>query len=376
MTTRLLEFIGSIDGWPELAATGKQSRWRVGQIERREESEALQLIATGLFDDLTYARLSDEVAAPVQGLVEASGAGGGATYTRADLIAASIAGTLTPGAWYRTTEGVRAFAHSSSLLSSQNWVRSGVRSAIGGNTSLANLAYTRLPVMGENSRLTIRHRGSFTNSTRSKKLYLLLGGTLTDTVGTSGVDALFDRTFSSATTYDWDAKTEIAALGGATVQSARAVGTTAEGIGSSVSRMLANAQYGAGNCLLRAAGFTVLSGSAVAITGLQISGGYAYGAVAAGTFTDLALLRYGKITGATGTDAAFYNLNPALIDLLTAGLPTPVLAPIGTAASGITAFRYPVTGGSAAASGSPVLELYDDMALESFQVSIEQGSTA
>lgn len=308
--------------------------------------------------------------------VAAAGIGGSATFTRADLIAASIAGALIPGAWYRTIEGVRAFAHSASLLSSTNWMRSGVRAAIGGNTALANLAYTRLPVMGENSQLTIRHRGSFTNSTRSKKLYILLGGVLTDAVGTSGVDALFDRTFSSATTYDWDAKTELTALGSATVQSIRAVGTTAEGVGSSLSRMLANSQYAAGNCLLRAAGFTVLSGSAVAITGLQISNGYAYGSVAAGTFTDLALLRYGKIVSATGSDAAFYNLNPATIELLTAGLPTPVVAPIGTAASGITEFRYPVTGGSAAATGSPTLELYDDMALESFQVAIEQGVPA
>lgn len=297
--------------------------------------------------------------------------------TRANLIAASIAGKLIPGAWYQTTEGVRAYAHNSTLLSSPNWLRSGVRSAIGGNTLPANLAYTYLPVLGANSAVTIRHRGSFTNSTRNKKLYMLMGGLLTDSVGTSGVESLFDRTFNTGTTFDWDVKTEVSALGSATVQSIRSVGNSSESVGTTVSRMLASTQYAAGNCLLRAAGFTTLSGTPVAITGLAIQAdGYAYGTVAAGTFTDLALLRYGKIVSATGADAAFYNLTSAAIDLLTTGYPTPVLAAIGTATTGVTLFRYPVTGGSAAATGSPTLELYDDMALESFQISIEQGATA
>ena len=311
----------------------------------------------------------------LQAAVSGAGIGGSANYTRVDLIAASIAGTLTPGAWYRTTEGVRAYASSSSLLSSPNWLNSGVRSAIGGNLTLANLAYVNLPVMGANSKLTVRTAGSFTNSAAGgRKLYMLLGGLLTDAVGTSGVDTLLDRTLAT-TTYDWDIRTVVSALGSAAVQRTRVVGNSAEGVGGSLSRMLANTQYAAGNALLRVAGITVLSGSSVAISPLVIQAdGYAYGTVVAGTFTDLALLRYGKITGATGATAC--NVNPATIDLLTAGWPSPVLAPIGTATSGLTLFRYPVAATSGTATGSPVLELYHDMALESFHVAIEQGATA
>ena len=270
---------------------------------------------------------------------------------------------------------VRAYASSSSLLSSPNWFNSGVRSAIGGNISLANLTYTNLPVMGANSKLTIRTAGSFTNSAAAgRKLYILMGGVLTDAVGTSGVDTLLDRTLATGT-FDWDIKTDVSALGSASVQRARVVGNSSESVGTSLSRMLANTQYAAGNALLRVAGITVLSGSPVAISPLVIQAdGYAYGTVAAGTFTDLALLRYGKISGATGATAC--NVNIAAIDLLTASWPSPVLAPIGTATSGITLFRYPVAATSGTATGSPVLELYLDMALESFHVAIEQGAPA
>lgn len=44
-----IKYTGSVDRWPELAVTGKQSNWRVGQQEERSDAEAFLLLGTGLF---------------------------------------------------------------------------------------------------------------------------------------------------------------------------------------------------------------------------------------------------------------------------------------------------------------------------------------
>lgn len=49
----LIKYIGQQLRWPELAATGKQSIWSPGQQEERPDAEALQLLATGFFKNLS-----------------------------------------------------------------------------------------------------------------------------------------------------------------------------------------------------------------------------------------------------------------------------------------------------------------------------------
>lgn len=296
-------------------------------------------------------------------------------YTRAEMISLAQAYGLTPFTMYHTVEGCRCFAVAPNLFECPNWYDDGTRWAVGGVTAWKNLTYFYLPPAGSHFRMSINHSGSFTNSTRTKKLQITLGGTLTDAPGSNN-DYLFDRTFNGGTTYDWETDTYLRCMGSPGVQAVRAVGTSSPGIGTTVSRMLANTSLAAGNALFRVAGFSNKGATPVTITGLQISGGYAYGSVAAGTFTDLALLRTAQISGVTGGNATYLNVDPIDCDLLTAGLPNPVVAPIGTAASSVTEFRYPVTGGSGAAAGSPVITLYDDLALQSLLVGFTQGKLA
>jgi hypothetical protein len=44
-----VKYVGTVQRWPELAITGRQSTWAPGQIESRAPSEATALLATGLF---------------------------------------------------------------------------------------------------------------------------------------------------------------------------------------------------------------------------------------------------------------------------------------------------------------------------------------
>lgn len=44
-----IKYIGNQDNWFEVAVTGKQSCWQVGQQEERSDAEAALLLATGLF---------------------------------------------------------------------------------------------------------------------------------------------------------------------------------------------------------------------------------------------------------------------------------------------------------------------------------------
>jgi hypothetical protein len=47
--TMTLKYIGAASQYAEIAATGKQSVWKSGQIESRDDAEALLLLGTGLF---------------------------------------------------------------------------------------------------------------------------------------------------------------------------------------------------------------------------------------------------------------------------------------------------------------------------------------
>lgn len=44
-----IKYVGTVQRWPELSITGRQSAWMPGQIESRSPSEASALLATGLF---------------------------------------------------------------------------------------------------------------------------------------------------------------------------------------------------------------------------------------------------------------------------------------------------------------------------------------
>lgn len=49
---KTIKYIGTQDPWPEISVTGKQSIWHRGQIEERTDSEAGQLLGSGLFSEV------------------------------------------------------------------------------------------------------------------------------------------------------------------------------------------------------------------------------------------------------------------------------------------------------------------------------------
>lgn len=50
--SQTIKYIGTQDNWFEVAVTGKQSCWKIGQQEERSDSEAQALLVTGLFSAL------------------------------------------------------------------------------------------------------------------------------------------------------------------------------------------------------------------------------------------------------------------------------------------------------------------------------------
>jgi len=57
---KTVKYIGTVTRWPELATTGKQSTWVPGQQEQRSDTEAAQLLATGLFSDVDATQLPEQ----------------------------------------------------------------------------------------------------------------------------------------------------------------------------------------------------------------------------------------------------------------------------------------------------------------------------
>ena len=380
--TKTIKYTGAQQRWSELPYTGAQSLWAPGQIEERSDVAAAALMATGLFYEVQRQLDNAEVMA-LRSLVSSAGIGGGATYTREQLRLLAEANGLKPGSMYRTTEGVIAFAKTERFLNSRNWFSSSQRWNSGSNTSYTTRMSVMLPPIDVAGGLDILTAGQMTGSTRTKRMAVVLGGTTSDAPGTAGVNVTaFERNFNSATLqYAWETLTRLRCMGSAARLAVRNVGASASGIDSSgsgisgVGKRFLSMDLSASK-LLRVATLISKVGAGVSITStLQISGGYAYGTVAAGTFGDTAsLARTAQITGATGADAAFYNLDPVDIELLTTGLPSPVLATDATDLSTVTLFRYPVTGGSAAATGTPLLWLYDDLTVDQFSVAIDQGA--
>lgn len=63
--SKTIKYIGTQKRWPELAATGKQAFWMPGRQDERSDVEALQLLGTGLFEEVGAA----PVAMPMIGAV-------------------------------------------------------------------------------------------------------------------------------------------------------------------------------------------------------------------------------------------------------------------------------------------------------------------
>ena len=374
-----LRYIGAQHGWPEIAYTGKQSTWHVGQQEERDAAEAALLLATGQFERVGLP-LSPVELLGASSMVAAAGVGGSAPYTREQLRLLAEASGLTPGATYRTVEGVIAYAKTARYLESANWFQSVTRWNAGNATAWKNAVSLMMPPINAagGGGVDLVHGGICTATTRTKRVQITLGGTLTDAPGTAGVNEYaFNRLLNTTSQMDWETTTRLRCMNGGIVR-ARSEGNSGEGVGSSQSRYFALDL--SSSRLLRVALTTSQSTPAVAVTGLQASGGYAYGQVAAGTFTDASVVRTAQMAGATGGDASIYNLNPIDVELLSAGLPNPALAAVNTTAANIaliTNFRYPLSAvPSGAAAGSPTIQLFDELALEHLRVAIYQGAGA
>lgn len=66
---KTVKYIGTVTRWPELATTGKQSTWVPGQQEQRSDTEAAQLLATGLFSDVDATQLPEQKVVAISGVV-------------------------------------------------------------------------------------------------------------------------------------------------------------------------------------------------------------------------------------------------------------------------------------------------------------------
>ena len=63
-----IKYVGSKNNWPELSVTGKQSVWLNGQQEFRSQDEAMLLLGTGLFDDVSSSFATASIASQIQTL--------------------------------------------------------------------------------------------------------------------------------------------------------------------------------------------------------------------------------------------------------------------------------------------------------------------
>lgn len=77
---KTVKYIGTVTRWPELATTGKQSTWVPGQQEQRSDTEAAQLLATGLFSDVDATQLPEQKVVAISGVVSGGGIGPSSTF--------------------------------------------------------------------------------------------------------------------------------------------------------------------------------------------------------------------------------------------------------------------------------------------------------
>lgn len=66
---KTIKYIGTQDGWPEIAITGRPSNWKRGAIDERSDLQAAQLLATGLFTDVDATLLPEQKVVAISGVV-------------------------------------------------------------------------------------------------------------------------------------------------------------------------------------------------------------------------------------------------------------------------------------------------------------------
>lgn len=70
---KTIKYIGTQDGWAEIAVTGRPSNWKRGAIDERSDLQAAQLLATGLFTDVDATLLPEQKVVALSGVVSGDG---------------------------------------------------------------------------------------------------------------------------------------------------------------------------------------------------------------------------------------------------------------------------------------------------------------
>jgi hypothetical protein len=116
---KTLKYIGTQDRWPELAVTGKPSRWMLGQSDSRSDNEAALLLSTGLFESLT-----DEAISVAQATALSAALNGGSAIGRNPLSRALVvmtAGNSIEASYGRYIEASSAFFPTSIIAHGLNF---------------------------------------------------------------------------------------------------------------------------------------------------------------------------------------------------------------------------------------------------------------
>lgn len=277
---------------------------------------------------------------------------GGATLTRAALVAMADASGLTPGAVYLTTDGLICDALTSRYLQPRGpWFVDGRRWSVGSATSATDLSYTTLPPLGPNAYVEIWHQWYMDAVNVTKRSRLYLDGTLGG--GIAGATALWSKLHNNTNTMMMqytkfqnrnDAASQIAMTADDSAPfNQTPTATVFPAVSTNTSK------------LLRAMGETSKSGSNVTISTPNLTrvGSEAFAAV---TGHGLASGDYIGVAGATQPE---YNVDPVAVTVIDANN-----------------FKYTITGTPAtpATTGSTITyQKYVGMALVSFRVEIRQG---
>lgn len=70
---KTIKYIGTQDGWAEIAVTGRPWNWNLGTTDQRSDVQAAQLLATGLFIDMDAAELPEEKVRQISAAVSEAG---------------------------------------------------------------------------------------------------------------------------------------------------------------------------------------------------------------------------------------------------------------------------------------------------------------
>jgi hypothetical protein len=272
-----------------------------------------------------------------------------ALYTKQQLIALAESNQLKPGVQYQTVDGIVCLALTSRYLQplSGVWHIDGRRWSVGASLSEVDVAHTYLPPLAPNANVQVQHRWEFDPNTQTKRGRLVLAGQL-------GIvnDAVewFNRNFNGTNDRGANVLSILQNLNDAALQHVQEPGSTAT-FGITINSFVGLSVNTDTSKLLRARGTTTKTGSNVTITNLTSSAGVATAVASAHGLTT------GDNIGATGATQSEYNVDPVQVTVLDANT-----------------FTYPITGVPASpATGSPVFQKYNNLALRMFTVYINQS---